>query len=147
MEERTYSGSKVKNHFTAYLLGQIRGRRRDYLKKKIQTCSMEQLVDEYAQQEFGMAVEESLEMERRERLLVKEAKGEYPRWDEMTDQRLQEALMMLREEERKLIYQHVFEERTFEEMSLVNGLPLYKAKGIYYYAIRKIRKWMGGDQS
>ena len=79
--------------------------------------------------------------------MVKEAKGEYPRWDEMTDQRLQEALMMLREEERKLIYQHIFEERTFEEMSLVNGLPLYKAKGIYYYAIRKIRKWMGGDQS
>ena len=52
MEERTYSGSKVKNHFTAYLLGQIRGRRRDYLKKKIRTGSMEQLVDEFTQQEF-----------------------------------------------------------------------------------------------
>lgn len=44
----------------------------------------------------------------------------------------------------KLIYQHVFEERTFDDMSRINGLSPYKVKGIYYYAIRKIRKWMGG---
>lgn len=51
---------------------------------------------------------------------------------------------LLREDERKLIYQHVFEERTFDDMSRINGLSPYKVKGIYYYAIRKIRKWMGG---
>ena len=46
---------------------------------------------------------------------------------------------------RKLIYQHVFEERTFEEMSRLNGLSEERCKGIYYYAIRKIRKVMGGE--
>lgn len=51
----------------------------------------------------------------------------------------------LRDEERKLIYQHVFEERTFEEMSRLNGLSEERCKGIYYYAIRKIRKVMGGE--
>ena len=50
----------------------------------------------------------------------------------------------MREDERKLIYQHVFEERTFDDISRINDLPPYKVKGIYYYAIRKIRKWMGG---
>jgi len=45
-----------------------------------------------------------------------------------------------------LIYQHVFEELTFDDMSRINGLPDYKVKGIYYYVIRKIRKLMGGDQ-
>lgn len=65
-------------------------------------------------------------------------------WDEMKDQKLVEALLLLREDERKLIYQHVFEERTFDDMSRINGLSPYKVKGIYYYAIRKIRKWMGG---
>ena len=45
----------------------------------------------------------------------------------------------------KLIYQHVFEERTFEEMSGLNGLSEERCKGIYYYAIRKIRKVMGGE--
>ncbi len=53
----------------------------------------------------------------------------------------------MREDERKLIYQHVFEERTFDDISQINGLPPYKVKGIYYYAIRKIRKWMGGEKS
>ena len=53
-------------------------------------------------------------------------------------------LLLLREDERKLIYQHVFEERTFDDISRINDLPPYKVKGIYYYAIRKIRKWMGG---
>ena len=52
------------------------------------------------------------------------------------------ALHTLRDEERKLIYQHVFEERTFEEMSRLNGLSEERCKGIYYYAIRKIRKVM-----
>lgn len=56
-----------------------------------------------------------------------------------------EALHTLRDEERKLIYQHVFEERTFEEMSRLNGLSEERCKGIYYYAIRKIRKVMGGE--
>ena len=42
-------------------------------------------------------------------------------------------------------YQHVFEERTFEEMSRLNGLSEERCKGIYYYAIRKIRKVMGGE--
>ena len=145
MEEYTYTGSKIKNQFTAYRLQQIRGRRRDYLKKKIQIGEMESPMDEMSREAFGFNVEESLELEMRERLLMREAEGVYPQWNEITDKRLQQALFMLREDERKLIYQHVFEEWTFEEMSRVNNLPLYKVKGLYYYAIRKIRKWMGDE--
>lgn len=144
MEEYTYTGSKTKNQFTAYLLQQIRGRRRDYLKKKIQISGMESPMEEISGEEFGFNAEESLELEMKERLLMRESEGVYPKWDEITDKRLQQALLMLREDERKLIYQHVFEEQTFEEMSRINSLPLYKVKGIYYYAIRKIRKWIGG---
>ena len=71
--------------------------------------------------------------------------GKYPEWNKMSDERLMKALHTLRDEERKLIYQHVFEERTFEEMSRLNGLSEERCKGIYYYAIRKIRKVMGGE--
>ncbi len=42
--------------------------------------------------------------------------GKYPEWNKMSDERLMKALHTLRDEERKLIYQHVFEERTFEEI-------------------------------
>lgn len=58
-----------------------------------------------------------------------------------------EAMFSLHEEERKLIYQHVFEERTFKEMSILNQMPEERCKGAYYWAIRKIRKRMGGKKS
>lgn len=140
-----YTGSKVRNQFTAYLLGFIRGKRRDYLKKKIKTSNTEMSIDEFTTTEIGKSIEESIETERKEMLLLSEAQGVYPEWDELTDQKLLQALMKLREDERKLIYQHVFEERTFDEMSLINGLPSQRVKGVYFYAIRKIRKMMGGE--
>ena len=146
MDEFTYTGSKIKNQFTAYLLAQIRGARQNYLRKMLRISSNEMLAEDLTVEEIGISVEESLEMEHREELLMREADECYPEWDEMKDQKLVEALLLLREDERKLIYQHVFEERTFDDISQINGLPPYKVKGIYYYAIRKIRKWMGGDK-
>ena len=47
---------------------------------------------------------------------------------------------------RRLIYQHVFEEKSFEEMSFLNEIAKEKLKSIYYYAIQKIRKQMRGDK-
>lgn len=139
-----YTGSKVKNQFTAYLLDSIRGRRSFYLEKKIKVGNAETLVDEVVTSDLNSSAPESLEQKQKEELLLKEAMGIYPEWDELTDQRLVRSLMRLSEEERKLIYQHVFEERTFDEMSLLSGITSDRAKGIYYYAIRKIRKMMGG---
>ena len=50
-------------------------------------------------------------------------------------------------EDRLFIYQHVFEERTFKEMSILNQMTEERCKGAYYWAIRKIRKRMGGKKS
>lgn len=144
LDKFTYTGSKIKNQFTAYILAQIRGARQNYLRKMLRISRNEMPAEDLTMEEMGISVEESLELKYREELLLKEADGDYPKWDEMKDQKLVEALLLLREDERKLIYQHVFEERTFDDMSRINGLPPYKVKGIYYYAIRKIRKWMGG---
>lgn len=72
---------------------------------------------------------------------------DYEKVDEITDGQtfLYVVLPQFYSYKRKLIYQHVFEERTFEEMSGLNGLSEERCKGIYYYAIRKIRKVMGGE--
>lgn len=48
--------------------------------------------------------------------------------------------------EEVFIYQHIFEERTFKEIGYLNGVSDGKVKSTYYYAIRKIRKWMRGDR-
>ena len=139
-----FTGSEVKNKFTAYLLSSIRGKRSYYLKKKNRIASIETSVDEFFQTEIGIPFEEALEQRQKEELLFQEAEGVYPEWNELTDQKLVRSLLRLSEEERKLIYQHVFEGRPFPEMGLMNCLPTYRIKGIYFYAIRKVRKMMEG---
>lgn len=146
-EKQEYSGSKTKNYFTAYLLASIRGRRMRYLEKQQKILFTEENLEDKEIRDTDLSLEERLELERREQLLVEEAQGIYPEWNEMTDINLMEALLSLQEEERKLIYQHVFEERTFKEMSALNQMTEERCKGAYYWAIRKIRKRMGGKKS
>lgn len=144
-EEHIYTGSKTQNQFTAYLMSFVRGRRQKYLDKYYYKISMEDSLREWEQMEKDIPLEEYLEVRRKEKLLMDEVRNKYPSWDEMSDKKLLAAILLLREDERKLIYQHVFEERGFEEMSQLNALSVDRIKGIYYYTIRKIRKWMGGD--
>ena len=91
-------------------------------------------------------MDELMEQRDREELLAKEAEGSFPKWDELSDQKLMLALMQLRETERELIYQHVFEQLTFEEMSNKTGKTIYQVKNTYYRAVEKIRNRMRGDK-
>ena len=143
MNEYDYTGDKIKNYFTAYLQKCIRWKRWNYLKKKEKIGRVESPLEEFLV-EFDPLIDEMLELRYREEVLSREQEGRYPGWNELSDQRLTEALMMLREDERHFIYQHVFEERTFREIGCLNGIKEDMVKNIYYYAIYKIRKWMGG---
>lgn len=103
MNKYTYTGSKIQNHFTAYLIPFVRGKRHDYLEKKIQRADAEELLEDIGQMEAGIVIEELLENQTREQLLLQEAQGKYPEWNKMSDERLMKALHTLRDEERKLI--------------------------------------------
>lgn len=146
MDEYNYTGNKTKNYFTAYLQKFVWRKRLRYLREKKRICDMEKPFEENEQAVFGMTIDEMLEINHREYLLFKEMKGIYPKENELSDQRLIRFLMLLREDERRFIYQHVFEEKTFKEIGYLNDLKEDKVKSIYYYAIHKIRKWMGGDR-
>ena len=145
-EKHTYTGDRTKNHFTAYLLEFIRGRRSDYLDKKIRTEKNAFLMEEIAELEERITFEEMRENQERDRLLLKESAGEFPKWDELSDQRLVKSLMMLSDTERELIYLHVFEGRSFLEIGQMTGMTKQRCKDVYFYAIRKIRKRMGGKK-
>ena len=145
MNEYDYTGNKTKNFFTAYLQKCIRWKRWNYLKKKEKIGRVERPLEE-SLVEFGPSTDEILELRYREEVLSEEQERRYPRWNELSDQRLISVLMLLREEERRIIYQYVFEERTFEEIGYLNKLDVKRVKGIYYYAIQKIRMWMRGER-
>ncbi|EOS38337.1 hypothetical protein C808_02538 [Lachnospiraceae bacterium M18-1] len=146
MNEYEYTGNKTRNYFTAYLQKCIRWKRKNYLQKKEKIRDMEERLEDDLQMEYGMTVEEMAEARYKEELLLRECDKNYPEWDELSDQRLVASLLLLREEERRLIYQHVFEERSFEEMGALNGMAKERVKGVYYYAIRKIRGLMRGEK-
>lgn len=142
MSEYDYTGNKTKNSFTAYLQKFVRRKRQDYIDRKNYLCKMETSFEKSTCINVGMTLDDMLEMEQRERMLMRECKGDYVNWNELSNRKLVDSLMMLGEEERKFIYQHVFEERTFKDIAILNGLTEEKVKNIYYYSIRKIRKWM-----
>ncbi|WP_289301404.1 sigma factor-like helix-turn-helix DNA-binding protein [Sporofaciens musculi] len=144
MSEYDYTGNKIKNSFTAYLQKFIRRKRQDYIDKKNYLRKAETSLGNTIRIDFGMSLDDMIEMNQRERLLIRECKGDYINWNELSNQKLVDSLMILREEERKFIYQHVFEERTFKDIAILNGLTEEKVKNIYYYSLRKMRKWMGG---
>lgn len=130
-EYKKYSGSKIRNYFTAYLLTSIQGRRRWYLEKQQKILFAEENLEDKEIKDVDISLEEWLEFERKEQLLLDESKGIYPEWNEMADINLIESIFSLQEEERKLIYQHVFEERTFKEMSILNQMTEERCKGAY----------------
>ena len=144
MSEYDYTGNKIKNSFTAYLQKFIRRKRQDYIDKKNYLRKAETSLENTIRIDFGMSLDDMIEMNQRERLLIRECKGDYINWNELSNQKLVDSWMILREEERKFIYQHVFEERTFKDIAVLNGLTEEKVKNIYYYSLRKMRKWMGG---
>ena len=61
MNKKTYTGSKIQNHFTAYLIQFVRGKRHDYLEKKIQMADAEELLEDIGQMEARIVIEELLE--------------------------------------------------------------------------------------
>ncbi len=52
--------------------------------------------------EFGPSTDEILELRYREEVLSEEQERRYPGWNELSDQRLTEALLMLREDEKAI---------------------------------------------
>lgn len=100
-EEQKYNGSKTRNYFTAYLLASIRGKRLRYLEKQQKILFAEENLEDKEYTDADISPEERLELEQKEQLLMEEAQGIYPEWNEMTDISLIEAMFSLQEEERK----------------------------------------------
>lgn len=147
MNEYDYTGNKIKNYFTAYLQKCIRWKRWDFLKKKQKVRNVEKPLVEARRIENVVTIEEMIEIHYKEELLIKELKEDYLDWTELSNPKLANSLEKLREFERHLIYQHVFEEKPFKEICRSNGLTDKQVKAIYYYSVKKIRKWMGGEDN
>ena len=140
-KQDTYK-NKVQNLFTAYVLRSVEGKRMKYLAKQSRRESYENFLEDEPAQEPHVNFEELYEQHFREKDLDREAKGHYPEWDALSDDQLTMAIQLLQAEERNFLYLHIFEEKSFEQISMETDMPRNKVENRYYYAITKIRKWM-----
>src|SRR5699024_12382866 len=108
-EKHTYSGDRTKNHFTAYLLEFIKGRRSSYLAKKIRTEKDSFLMEEIAEIEERITFEDMRESQEREEIRLKEAAGEFPEGNDLSGEKLVKSLLMLNDNGRGRNYPHVLE--------------------------------------
>lgn len=108
MNEYNYIGNRTKNYFTAYLQKCIRWKRWNYLNNKENIDCIERPFMKEPLISCSESIDEMLERHRKEEILLREQKGQYPKWNELSDYRLAEVFLMLREDEKHFIYQHVF---------------------------------------
>lgn len=141
----TYT-NKVQNTFTAYVVRSVEGRRKKYLAKKKRVETLESYLEEDSIAEPSIHFEEYYDKYKKADILEREGQGDYLPWDELSDHNLVAAIQLLKQGERELLFQHIFEEKSFEEISQETGEARNKVENRYYYAIKKIRNWMGGAE-
>lgn len=79
----------------------------------------------------------------KEKLLESENQGIYQNWDDLSDRNLVAAIQLLKQGEREMLFQRIFEEKSFEEISRETGEARNRVENRYYYTVKKIRRWMG----
>lgn len=139
----TYT-NKVQNTFTAYVVRSVEGRRKKYLAKKKRVETLESYLEEDSIAEPYIHFEEYYDKYKKADILEREGERDYLPWDELSDHNLVAAIQLLKQGERELLFQHIFEEKSFDEISQETGEARNKVENRYYYAIKKIRSWMGG---
>ena len=147
MKNKDTYQNKVQNMFTAYVAKSVEGKRMKYLVKRNYAASVENYLEDDTEHEPRIHFDEEYTAWEKDQLLEAEAEGTYPDWEELSNDQLIRAIKLLQKEERELIFNHVFEEKTFDQMSEETGEARNKIQNRYYYAIKKIRRWMGGDRS
>lgn len=145
MDNQDTYKNKIQNMFTGYVVKSLGGARKKYLAKKHYRESMENYLEDDMEFEPVGLFDDYYTVRERERLLEAEIQGSYPDWNELSNDHLVRAIQLLKKEERDIIFRHVFQEKSFEEMSEELGIPQKKLVNRYYYAIKKIRYRMRGE--
>ncbi len=120
----------LQNKFTAYVTRAVQRKKKDYLKKlknyQDRVCTLD---------EAEMAGIASIESKAVERL---------PILMRIQNEALLDAVLMLSEREQYILLNCALKEKTFTELSQELGLSYKGIAAIYYRAIQKIQRRMGG---
>lgn len=123
----------LQNHFTSYISIAIKHRRNEYIyqmaRKQMVECLMEDVVLKSSEGDYH---------------LEQEFFGKLPLMTQLKNDALFYALKEINERERHVFLSHVLDEKNFEILAKELGLTYKGVAAIYYRAVQKIRKRMGG---
>ncbi|WP_455616883.1 hypothetical protein [Eisenbergiella sp.] len=141
-EQKTQS---LQNRFSAYVVAAVTNRRTRYLENKNRVKEREYAViemhdrtytdfsEEFNKYVMDQIIQESGEISKQQKIISL-----------TQEQKLISTIAGLKKREKALIFGRVFEELEFEELGKRHDISGKQAEMAYYYAIRKIRKQMGG---
>lgn len=122
----------VQNRFTAYLVKAVQRQKYQYLKKLFQHQEQESIVDPMENPELWPEEVDML--------------TGLPPLAQIENQRLLYALVSLTERERYILLAHILDERNFTALAGELGLGYKGTAAIYYRAVQKVRRSMGGGE-
>lgn len=122
----------VQNRFTAYLVKAVQRQKYQYLKKLFQHQGQESSIDPTENPELWPEEVDML--------------AGLPPLAQIENQRLLYALVNLTERERYILLAHILDERDFTALAGELGLGYKGAAALYYRAVQKVRKSIGGGE-
>ncbi len=118
----------LQNQFTAYLLTALKRKKRDYINKQIQISGHEFAVDFQAAQ------------------FSDDAADAMDRDVSTEDLALTEALGRLTARERYILFEHILNDCSYDELAKPLGLRYNGVSAAYHRIIQKLRKELGGGR-
>lgn len=129
--EEPDEAKSLQNHFTAYLLRAIRRRKKDYLNRQWRLTVHEVSVDF---QEISVPDQSTLDLMEQLPVLMR-----------LESVALLKAIEELGEPQRTILFTHVLEGYSYNELAQKLGLRYKGASAAYYRVVQKLRKELRGE--
>lgn len=130
--EEPDEAKSLQNHFTAYLLRAIWRRKKDYLNRQWRLTVHEVSVD----------FQEIMVPEQRTWDILEQL----PVLMCLENVILLKAIKELKESERTILFAHILEEYSYDELAQMLGLRYKGAAAAYYRVLQKLRRNLGGKE-
>lgn len=138
--------SNVQGRFTLYLQAALKNSKGNYLLKKAKVKGNEVSVEEYEDVADYEAQDFLTQIEYATYKIFDGAMEMKLLLDQITDNRLIQALVGLSEQQKNIILLRIFYEKSFEDIGKIVNMPGKKAENTYFNTIKKIRKMLGGNR-
>lgn len=147
MKKYSHENSDIQNRFTAYLVAAVNHTKIQYCEKKERIRQHEYICMEGFERNYTDFDREFVSY------MGEQYTANFKNLQKMQDllwilegEQLVRVLQKLKEREQRILFERIFWEQNFQEIGKGMDMSAKQAEQAYYYAIRKLRKELGGEK-